>query len=215
MTATLEQFRHALATVAEIGATVASQEQALAQDEAAVLEQLIANIKPVMRYIDRPIRAAGSVAGNQFAHWVYTDMPERGITLAGAGLEENHDSGDQNRGDYEGNDLVLGRSGTLYYRTFAGSWSRWQGEAESWTTTANDPGEYGDVEYDGYGSYAPREGSTVDVTPLEALSHYDLVDIVSSIISAINQAIAASEAKQRTLASRLERLQAVKAALGS
>lgn len=184
---TLAQLTEALRAVSPIADALEAQEGALRADEADALTRLLAGIHPIMRSVDTLIHAAADRPGGQHTHWTYTEMPEHGIVLAGQ-IEKDVNE-DENRGDYVGADLVLTRAGNLIYRTFAGNWSRWQGAAESWTTDA------------------------MTITPADALAYFDLEAIINGMVAAIKRAIANSEAKQRTLAIRLARLAAVKAAL--
>jgi hypothetical protein len=202
---TLVEMQAALKTVADLGESLTTQEAHILDAEAETLETLLASLHPVMRYIDSPVRASGYCPGGQFSSWKYTMMPEHGIVLAGE-LERERDNGDQNRGSFTGEDLVLGRSGTLTYRTFFGSWSQWQGESEYWSTTYPVEDDYPERE-------DIRGGTSVVVTAKEALTHYDLETIVEGLVAAIKEAVAKTESKQKTLAGRLARLEAVKAAL--
>jgi hypothetical protein len=204
---TLVEMQAALKTVADLGESLTTQEAHILDAEAETLETLLASLHPVMRYIDSPVRASGYCPGGQFSSWTYNFMPEHGIVLAGE-LERERDNGDQNRGSFTGEDLVLGRSGTLTYRTFFGSWSQWQGESEYWSTTYREEDEYEyarDEEFQG--------GDSTVVTAKEALTHYALETIVEGLVAAIKEAVAKTESKQKTLAGRLARLEAVKAAL--
>jgi hypothetical protein len=200
-------MQSALKMVATLGESLTTQEASLLDAEAETLETLLASLHPVMRYIDSPIRASGHCPGGQFSSWEYRLMPEHGLVLAGE-LEKNRGNGDQNRGSFAGHDLVLGRSGTLTYRSFSGSWSFWQEESESWTTAYQEEDEYGYAQDEDF-----QGGDTTVVTAKEALTHYDLGTIVEGIVAAIQEAVAKTETKQKTLAGRLARMRAVKEAL--
>ena len=195
---TMDRFRTAITAASTAGAELKAHEEALLDGEAAALERILADLRPVMPHIDRAVAASGSCSGK--GGWSYTYMDDRGIVLAGE--REREEGHNDIRGTFTGEDLVYSRTGKLYHRAFDGSWSRFDDESSGWYTGGTD--EDGDS--------AP--GSSKVIGPRAALKRYDLGTVVEGIVGALEQAVKRQEGRKPLLAGRLERLRAVEAALG-
>jgi hypothetical protein len=188
-----EDFISALQQVAATGEEIARKEVAATEQETEALTAIIAMVKPVMRYIDVPIRTYAFHAGQQYHSWQYEHLDERGIILVNNFTEKYSDYPDDRdtRGDYIGDRLVLTRSGKLVRLVRSGDWSRWQGEGSQWNA------------------------KVTEITAEEAVKRYGLTEIMQNMVAAFKDAIKKAETKQKTLGSRLETLEQVKNILGS
>lgn len=129
--------------------------------EVEALEHLIAQTKPIMRLIDRPILES---------QWYYIGRSggsdEKDEELGRGIVLRNPDWGtsceDGGRYDYLGSRLLLMRDGTLVLQTREGGGTRWQGEDGGWdsetkTITPREAMEWGWNANDTPGGSTPLE----------------------------------------------------------
>ena len=154
-------------------------------NETAALRDIIAKVKPVMRYIDYPVETSYYHSGHQMHEADYTYYGERGIVLVDDFSRKYTDR--DYRGEYTGRRLVLTRSGSLVEFVRAGRWSNWQGEECEWWTESREYEDLGD-----------------------ALEAFELKDIVSGMVEAFKRAITQAQTKEEKLEGRLKALEEIK-----
>ena len=201
---------HMLSRVAANSAALADDEAVILSREAEVLKRILADMTPIMRYIDSKLLASGYCPGGEHSVWRYRPMPEPGIQIVG-GPDKLPDD-EATRGQYGGQDLVLSRSGALIYRTFAGHWSRWDDESEYWDTGIETLSEDDAANLYGYDDDS-MGGSTTLVTARDALGHYGLEEILQGVLHTLQDAYDRVKTRRTVLDGRLQRLKAIVAAM--
>jgi hypothetical protein len=132
----IEKIRTAAATAADKHAEAARVEAARVEAEGTILSAALEAVAPALSILVGTLRSSYRTTG------VGTDRQrehielhtERGRHLAGDSAP-SEDAPRDNRGSLEGHGLYILEDGRLVERTWTGSWSRWQGEGESWVST--------------------------------------------------------------------------------
>ena len=132
-----------LASLATTAATVAKDHEAFTaalsveqQAEAALLGRIIETVKPALRALASGIKSRDyQTAGRNGCNPVHTydTFPERGVLLVDDYDRDKDETG--NRGTYGGARLYLLDDGRLAFVERDGTWSCWQGEADTYTAT--------------------------------------------------------------------------------
>jgi len=126
----IQEFIESLGKVAVLGRQVAKLEEEVTGKEVEALTRILEKVMPVMPAIDCRIEKAAYHSGHQMHSWEYGYLEERGIVLVDNFSKKYTDK--DYRGDYEGERLVLTRSGKLLEVTRCGEWSNWQNECSNW-----------------------------------------------------------------------------------
>lgn len=149
--------------------------------EAEVLNVVLGQIKPVVKYLDgKIIVSEGGYNDPQDDRGYEQNLEERGIEIIlNPGWEDV--SSDLADGTYcRGNSLVMGRSGALYFL-------QWKGEASGYQSEGWD-----------------REAEVTRVSRREALKHFSLSEILGGLKRVFEQAIAKLDERRDGLQKRLE-----------
>jgi hypothetical protein len=182
-------------SIRDLGTQAASVAQTATEDahavneereaEAALLVAVIAAVKPALASMSRRIRrqhytTSGQNGCNPVEREEHFDTP--GVVLVDNYHRVKDETG--NRGDLAGERLVLATDGTLAVVERSGSFSHWQGEANTYTAT-----------------WQP-------VTPREAMDRYDFDECLTALHDKIEKAAAAKPdiAARRARARRLRAL---------
>jgi len=132
-----------LASLATTAATVATQHEAFTaalatenESEAALLERIIGTVKPALRALASQIKKYDfSTSGNNGCNPVhrYDTFDEVGVMLVDDFSRDKDATG--NEGTYGGSRLYLLSDGRLAEVDREGTWSCWQGAADTYTAT--------------------------------------------------------------------------------
>ncbi len=188
-----------LATLATTAAAVALEHQeyteartAEAAAEAALLERIVETVKPALRALASAIKSRDySTGGRNGCNPVHTydTFTERGVCLVDGYDHDKDETG--NRGSNGGSRLYLLDDGRLAEVAREGTWSCWQGEADTW------------------------EAELTIVTPAEAVARYELASIVGTLNAKLEEQAKGSKAKRTKAATaRAAKLAAVGALVG-
>jgi len=134
-----------LARIAERAASVAAEaaeanaaREQLEAAQAALLDRVIASVRPALRAIGtRPLVACHVAHHADVNHngGVRTEerFPFRCVCISDGEPGPMEDTPRANEGAYHGEDLFVREDGALIGFTYSGSWSRWQGSSWGWT----------------------------------------------------------------------------------
>ena len=188
----LEGLRTQAERVNEQHVAMETAYSAAREAEAELLTAIIAAVRPGLRALCSRLESSREVVGHgdvnrqryttrHFKNW-------RGVVVAGDGRRE--DNPRDNRGCWEGSELVLREDGSLVELSYEGDWSRWQGSNWGWRATL-----------------------TV-LTPLQAVADYE-VEAVADRLAGLLQRQLDGRAAKRTQAAqnRAARLHALAALL--
>lgn len=189
-----------LASLATTAATVAAEHTAYTealtteqQAEGALLTKIIATVKPALRALASGIKSRDySTAGRNGLNPVHTydTFTERGVLLVDEYDHDKDESG--NRGTNGGSRLYLLDGGQLAEVAREGTWSRWQGEPDTY------------------------EATLTIISAGEAVDRYELADMVQAISTKLEEQAKGSKAKRTKAAqARAEKLAAVASLVGA
>jgi hypothetical protein len=137
-TVDLEHLAETAATVAAEAAEADAAREQLEAAQAALLERVIASVRPALRAIGtRPLDAYHMAHHADVNHngGVRTEerFPFRCVCISDGEPGPMEDAPRANEGAYHGEDLFVREDGALIGFTYSGSWSRWQGSSWGWT----------------------------------------------------------------------------------
>ena len=189
-----------LATLATSAATVATEhseyQAALAtqsEAEAALLGRIIETVKPALRALASGIKSRDyQTAGRDGCHPVHTydTFDERGVCLVDAYTSRKDETG--NRGSNEGSRLYLLDDGRLAEVEREGTWSRWQGEPDTY------------------------EATLTIVSVAVAVARYELADMIEAINTKLAEQLkGAKPVRTKAAKARAEKLAAVASLVGA
>lgn len=180
---TLDNFIKTLEKLAETGREVAELQELIGKHEANALAQVLDRVKPVMEWVDGPITTR--------EEWVASDNPrdrqtfyykEPGIVLVNNFESTVRDA--HGRMNYSGYKMIYTRSGKLVQLDRRGSFSDGT-SASYWSSDAHE----------------------LDVTPEFGERH--LLEVVRSVVAAVERAIGQQKQRREELQSRLRVLKDV------
>jgi hypothetical protein len=188
-----------LASLATTAAAVATEHEAFTvavntqnAAEAALLERIVETVKPALRALASGIKSRDyQTAGRNGCNPVHTydTFPERGVCLVDGYTSSKDESG--NRGSNEGSRLYLLDDARLAEVAREGTWSRWQGEADTY------------------------EATLTIVSAAEAVARYELTDMVSTISTKLEEQAKGSKVKRTKAATeRAAKLAALSTLVG-
>jgi hypothetical protein len=154
--------------------------------EAELLEAVVEKVRPALRAISSRIKKSNRTwwPDNVSTASEHSHFEERGLLVHGDAHPEC-DHPRANRGSYEGGGLWLLTDGTFASVVYEGSWSRWQGEGESWTA------------------------ELTPLTALEVAEGYDVDGVVAAISTAIDKQAGSREKPIKAATERAEKVRAV------
>jgi len=179
----IESFIGQLGELEKMGREVEGILTATIDQETVILDRIVENLLPMMRFMDYKIQVHGHSIGYQTKEWLYEYSEEKGLILVNNTKQRSDDR--DNRGWYEGDILVLTRSGKFILFTQEGDWSRWQGEHSHFNNTAT------------------------DMDTKAAIKRYSLQEIVKGLNESFKEAVEKANKKKAMLNSRMTQLQAI------
>jgi hypothetical protein len=134
----IAETAEAIASVAAEAREADAAREQLEAAQAALLERVIASVRPALRALGtRPLVAQHVAHHADVNHngGVRTEerYPSRCVCISEGEPGPMEDTPRANEGTYHGEDLFIREDGTLIGLTYSGSWSRWQGSSWGWT----------------------------------------------------------------------------------
>ena len=188
-----------LATLATTAATVATQHEAFTvartterEAEAALLGRIITTVKPALRALASAIKSRDyQTAGRNGCNPVHTydTFDDRGVCLVDGFDHDKDETG--NRGTNSGSRLYLLDDGRLAEVEREGTWSRWQGEPDTW------------------------EATLTIVSAVEAVDRYELADMIEALNTKLAEQLkGAKPVRTKAAQARASKLAAVASLMG-
>jgi hypothetical protein len=159
--------------------------------EAALLEQIVAAVRPALKALSSRLKASERTWWPTSTETATerTDHPERGVRLAGSGPERDHPRA--NDGQVEGRDLLLLDDGTFARLDWSGTWTRWQGRTSA------------------------EESALTRISTLDVVAGWDVDEIASTLAKKLQAHVAGrSEKTTQAALARAEKLRSVALLLG-
>ncbi len=189
-----------LASLATTAATVATEHEAFTAAvntqnaaEAALLERIVETVKPALRALACQIKSRDySTGGRNGCNPVHTydTFAERGVCLVDGYDHDKDETG--NRGTNGGSRLYLLDDGRLAEVEREGTWSCWQGEADTW------------------------EAELTIISAADAVARYELADIVGTLNAKLEEQLRGSkQVRTKAAQARAEKLAAVASLMGA
>lgn len=180
-TSIIEELGDSVAKVCQAFEALTKSEGQVIRDEVQVLVAVLGKVRPIIKYCDGEIAIYGHGENDpqdSREYWQY--LRERGVEVINDhGWEKN--SGNLADGcRYEGRDLILGRSGALY-------WLVWEGDAS------------------GYQSEGWRcEAEVTKVSVKEAIEKFGFLAIIEGLKKVFQKSLEKADERRASLQERLD-----------